>query len=63
MVTAFKCLSCRRVSVTHNQLAVDVPYFNSNEKRKLPSKVDLEWAASCCILYHLFGDHVLCAQY
>lgn len=34
-------------------------FINSNkENRKLSSKVDLEWAARCHNLYHLFCDYV-----
>lgn len=49
--------------MTHNQLAMDIPYFNSNEKRKLSSKVDLEWAVPyitylvimCCVPNTVLG--------
>lgn len=38
--------------------------INSNkENRKLSSKIDLEWAAKCHGLYHLFSDYVLCVKY
>lgn len=38
--------------------------INSNkENRKLSSKDNLEWAARCHGLYHLFSDHMLCAKY